>query len=98
MPAGFLSIPTFLLPTMSDSEGKLTTCKSLGVSEVPELALQSKLRGRADPDGAARILSGLGNKPTFKQSLYLWTGLLGGRRGPPILTDPTSPASRRVSN
>lgn len=71
VPAGFLSIPTFLLPAMSDSEGKLTTCKSLGVSEVPELALQSKLRGRADPDGAARILSGLGNKPTFKQSLYL---------------------------
>ena len=28
---------------------------ALGVSEVPELALQSKLRGRADPDGAARM-------------------------------------------
>lgn len=50
VPAGFLSIPTFLLPTASDSEGKPTTCKSLGVSEVPELSLQSKLRGRADPD------------------------------------------------
>ena len=66
-----LSIPTILPPTVSDSEGKPTTCKSLGLSGVPELALQSKLRGRADPAGAARILSGLGNKPAFKQSLYL---------------------------